>query len=201
MSRTTRLLLVRHGQSVWNADGRWQGHADVPLSDLGRRQAQAAAQAVGAVDAIVASDLARARETAEIIGEAVGVGPVLIHPGLRERAAGEWTGLSQPEIEDSWPGYLAEGRRPPAFECGEAFARRALDTVTDIVAAHPDADLLVITHGGVLRAVERHLGEDGGPFPNLGGLRVEGGPEGLSLTGRALLLDGGQVAVTRPPQV
>src|SRR5690606_40076504 len=102
----THLLLCRHGQSTWNAAGRWQGQADPPLSDLGRLQAQHAAKAVGAVDLIVASDLERARDTALIIAEAIGVGPVVIEPDLRERDAGEWSGLTREEIEAEWPGYL-----------------------------------------------------------------------------------------------
>ena len=91
---TTRILLVRHGESAWNAIGRWQGWADPELSDLGRQQALEAAAAVGAVDAIVASDLQRAMQTALIISEAIGVGPVQVEAGLRERDVGDWTGLA-----------------------------------------------------------------------------------------------------------
>ena len=102
----TRVLLIRHGQSEWNADGRWQGQADPPLTDLGRHQALHAARNLGTVDAIVASDLQRASETALIIADALGVGPVVLEPGLRERDAGEWSGLTRAEIERDWPGYL-----------------------------------------------------------------------------------------------
>src|SRR3954449_978711 len=80
----SRVLFVRHGQSEWNALGRWQGQADPPLSDLGRAQARAAAHSLGALDAIFASDLQRAAETAAIISAAIGVGPVLVEPDLRE---------------------------------------------------------------------------------------------------------------------
>lgn len=107
----TRLLLIRHGQSEWNADGRWQGQADPPLTDLGRAQARHAARSLGVVDAIVASDLQRAAETAAIIAEELGVGPLVLEPGLRERDAGEWSGLTRAEIERDWPGYL--GSPPP----------------------------------------------------------------------------------------
>src|SRR5918996_2805211 len=112
----TRVLLVRHGQSEWNADGRWQGQADPPLSDHGRLQAREAARAVGAVDAIWASDLQRAAETAAIIADGVGVGPVTVDPDLRERDAGEFSGRTREEIEERFPGYLADGRRPPGWE-------------------------------------------------------------------------------------
>src|SRR3954449_1914254 len=100
------LLLVRHGQSEWNAVGRWQGQADPPLTELGREQARLAARSLGALDAIFASDLQRATETALIISNALGVGPVVIDPDLRERDAGEWSGLTRSEIEEQYPGYL-----------------------------------------------------------------------------------------------
>src|SRR5438270_7968282 len=130
---TSRVLLVRHGQSEWNALGRWQGQADPPLSDLGRDQARAAARALGAVDAVFASDLQRATETAHIIAGALGIGPVLIDERLRERDAGEWSGLTRDEIHERYPGYLpddrhrtfapdpdGEPRRPPGWESDEA---------------------------------------------------------------------------------
>src|SRR4029078_7240591 len=86
-----RVLLARHGQSEWNAVGRWQGQADPPLSDLGRKQALVAADRIGTVDVIVSSDLERAVQTAFIISEALGVGPVITNELLRERDAGEWS--------------------------------------------------------------------------------------------------------------
>ena len=104
---------MRHGQSEWNAIGRWQGQADPPLSDLGRRQAREAARAIGAVDAVWASDLRRAAETAAIISADIGVGPVVLDPDLRERDAGEFSGLTRAEIEERFPGYLEDDRRPP----------------------------------------------------------------------------------------
>src|SRR5687767_12015126 len=112
----TRILLVRHGESEWNASGRWQGWADAPLSELGQQQAVEAAQAVGAVDAVVASDLSRAAETARIISELIGVGPVLTMEGLRERDVGEWSGLTRKEIGERWPETLeawGRGEMPP----------------------------------------------------------------------------------------
>src|SRR3546814_20228381 len=82
----TRVLLVRHGQSEWNATGRWQGQADPPLTDLGRAQAHYAARSLGVVDAIVAADLQRAADTALIISGELGAGPVVLDQGLRERS-------------------------------------------------------------------------------------------------------------------
>src|SRR5688500_14129220 len=121
---TTRILLVRHGESEWNAGGRWQGWADSSLSELGRQQAFEASAAVGTVDAIVASDLERATQTALIISETIGVGPVMIEPDLRERDVGEWTGLTRDEIEERWPGDLERWRRgelvcPPGGELND----------------------------------------------------------------------------------
>ena len=110
-ARMTRMLLVRHGQSEWNALGRWQGQADPPLSALGREQARSAVARLGAVDLIVASDLDRALTTAAIMAEGLGVGPVMVEPRLRERSAGEWSGLTRAEIDEQWPGYL--DRAPP----------------------------------------------------------------------------------------
>ena len=106
---STRLLLVRHGESTWNADGRWQGQADPPLSALGEQQAADAAAHVDAVDAVWSSDLARARRTAEIIAHERGV-DVRIDARLRERDAGEWQGYTRAEIEERWPGALDSGR-------------------------------------------------------------------------------------------
>ena len=101
-----RILLVRHGESEWNSVGRWQGQADSPLSDLGRQQAKVASRALGQLDLVVCSDLQRAQVTAEIIASELGVGPVVIDAGLRERDAGEWSGLTRTEIHEQWPGYL-----------------------------------------------------------------------------------------------
>src|SRR5207302_10768657 len=112
----TRLLLVRHGESEWNAVGRWQGWADPPLSELGQRQAAVAARAVGAVDAIVSSDLQRASQTAAIIAGELGIGPVVVDVALRERAAGTSTGLTRDEIDEQFPGSLANGERPDGYE-------------------------------------------------------------------------------------
>src|SRR5918912_2994991 len=149
----TDLLVVRHAQSEWNATGRWQGQADPVLSELGRRQAFVAAAAIGAVDGIVASDLQRAMETASIIAAQLGVGPVVVDERLRERDAGEWTGLTRQEITRGWPGWLDDGRRPPGFESSRAVLLRATAAFDAIVAARPGGHVLVVTHGGVIRAL------------------------------------------------
>ena len=104
----TRILLVRHGESTWNADGRWQGQADPPLSDLGRSQAAEAALRVGTVDAIVTSDLQRAADTGVILARLLGVDHVATEWRLRERDAGPLSGLTRAEVHARFPGLLAD---------------------------------------------------------------------------------------------
>ncbi len=189
----TRILIIRHGQSEWNAAGRWQGQADPPLTDLGRHQAWSAAAHLGAVDAIVASPLQRAADTAEIIGEQLGVGPVSYDPDLVERDAGEWSGLTKPEIEDAFPGYLAQGDRPPSFETEDALQHRALRALSQIAVTYGDADVLVVSHGGVVYALEALEGIELVRIPNLGGrwLSHDGTDprSGLTLGDRVILVD------------
>ena len=177
----TRLLLVRHGQSIWNADGRWQGQADPPLSELGRLQAFHAAQRVGTVDVIVASDLERARDTALIISEAIGIGPVVIDEGLRERDAGEWSGLTRAEIEDAWPGYLEERRRPPGWEPDASVLSRLHGALGRIEDEYRGADVLIVTHGGVVYALEEEHDVEWSRLANLGA--------------RAATMDGGRITL------
>lgn len=184
----TRLLLVRHGQSEWNAAGRWQGQADPPLTDLGRRQAVEAARAIGAVDGVWASDLVRAAETATIIAEQIGVGPVVIDPDLRERDAGEFSGLTRDEIEQRFPGYLAAHRRPPGWESHEDLLERATVAIARIAEALPGGDALVVTHGGLVYAVEEHLGADFARMANTEGRWVEATAEGKLVLGERVAL-------------
>lgn len=161
------ILLVRHGQSEWNALGRWQGQADPSLSPLGRLQALHAAGRLGAFDALVSSDLQRAAETADIIASERSCSEPTREPGLRERAAGPWEGLTHDEIEAGWPGYLESGRRPDGYEQDHDLVERVAPVLRRLAAA--GSALVVVTHGGVLRAMERQFGEDRGPIPNLGG--------------------------------
>lgn len=203
-----RLLLARHGQSVWNAEGRWQGQADPPLSGLGERQAldavdvlTRAGSPLPRVDRVWASPLQRARRTAEIIAGGLGL-DVATDLRLQEVDAGEWSGKTRSEIEAGWPGYLEASRRPPGFEDREHLAARALAALADIVAAAPGRTVLVVTHGGLIGAVERHLGAPWERSPNLGGrIVVHDGEDRLELGERFLLLDPDDVEVTTPRQV
>lgn len=215
---TTRVLLVRHGQSEWNADGRWQGQADPPLTDLGRHQALHASRSLGVVDAIAASDLQRAAETATIISGELGVGPVVLDPDLRERHAGEWQGLTRAEIERDWPGYLGppppiEGqpgprpaqeddprRRPPGWEADDALLERAVAALVRIRGLVPGGEALAITHGGLVYALEGSLGAPFVRLPNLGGRWVEVGSDGpVRLGDRVVLVDPDELTV--PAQI
>ena len=219
----TRVLLIRHGQSEWNADGRWQGQADPALTDLGRHQALHATRALGVVDAIVASDLQRAAETAAIIASELGVGPLVLDADLRERHAGEWQGLTRAEIDRDWPGYLGppppiEGtpaatagatkvaqedgprRRPPGWEPDEDLVERAVAALRRIYALAPDGEAIAITHGGLVYALEATLGAPFVRLPNLGGRWVEVGPDGpTSLGDRVVLVDPDELTV--PDQI
>lgn len=165
----TRVLALRHGESEWNAVGRWQGQADPPLTDAGMLQAVAAAEVLGTFDAVWASSLQRAAYTAAIIAEALGIGPVQVDPNLMENAFGPWQGLTIHEIEEGWPNYLAEHRRPEGAEQAEEVTGRALAALRRIAAEHPGGEVLVVTHAGLLRTVRRALGASDVRFTNLGG--------------------------------
>jgi probable phosphoglycerate mutase len=201
-----RLLLVRHGQSTWNAEQRWQGQADPPLSPLGERQASAAGAAVQhlALTRIVTSDLVRARRTAELLappGTAV-----TADPALRERHAGDWTGLTRAEIDEQYPGWIDDHRSPSGFEGDEPLLERLLPVV-EALLTDPDAPAatLAVTHGGVIRTIERHFGAPSTPVPNLGGrwLHVEAGrvDATILLGDREVLVDPDAVALTVPDQL
>jgi broad specificity phosphatase PhoE len=140
------LLLVRHGETDWNAEGRLQGHTDRPLSDYGRRQARRLAEELEGeeLEAIYSSDLARAHETAEIVGERLGL-PVALEPDLREKDWGTWEGLSAVERD----------RVEFVGESTEAHQERMLRALRLIAERHPgDGRVLVVTHGGSMRRVQ-----------------------------------------------
>jgi probable phosphoglycerate mutase len=202
-----RLLVVRHGQSTWNSEGRWQGQADPPLSALGELQARDAARHLARqvreerIGAIWSSDLLRAARTAQIVAAEIGV-PVRFDERLRERDAGEWQGLTRDEIEAGWPGALAAGERPAGFEADETLLVRVRAAVGDIADAHGGDAVLVVSHGGVVRTLERHLGDDDrGLLPNLAGrwFAVDGTGSPPALGARVLLLE--QAEVTTPGQI
>jgi len=152
--------LIRHAESEWNALGRWQGQRDPALSERGREQARrlVATLADARIEAIVASDLARARETAAIVGSALGL-PLHLDARLRERDLGYWSGLTSVEIVARWPGDLARLRaRDPELQPGSGESLRALHArvveFVDVLSRWPgERPLAIVTHAGILRAM------------------------------------------------
>ena len=154
----TTLLLARHGETDWNRDGRFQGHADTSLNGRGREQARALADELPHVDVIYSSDLARSIETAEIVGERLGL-EVRVDPRLRERSFGGWEGLTGVEIERASPDSYARWRSGEGFgaddaETHEAFAARIEAFLADILERHPGETVLVVAHGGSIRVIQ-----------------------------------------------
>jgi probable phosphoglycerate mutase len=180
------LLLVRHGQSTWNAEGRWQGQADPPLSALGEQQAREAVArlAENPFTAVFSSDLRRARQTAEVLAGALGV-EVQVDRGLREIDVGDWTGLTRAEIEARWPGELAawsEGRSesPVGGETRAHLVERARAALARIAgAAAPDDHVLLVTHGALIRHLDRAVGLAPRSVANLAGRWYKADGDGL----------------------
>ena len=158
MRPVTTLLFVRHGETDWNRDGRWQGHSDTPLNDAGREQARRVAGELGDVDVIYASDLARARETADIIAEHLGGLEVNVDQRLRERSFGAWEGRTGPEIESDFAEQHARwlagtGGGADDAEPFDAFGDRVRGFLEDLLARHTEETVLVVAHGGSIRVI------------------------------------------------
>lgn len=152
------LLLVRHGETDWNAAGRLQGQTDVPLNANGRAQALALASRLRAegIRAIGASDLSRARGTAEIVGGALGLEVALLDADLRERGYGAWEGLTRGECAarhpEAWARHVADPRTPPpGGETAEALLARVVPAIHR-AAERLASPAVLVTHGGVMRA-------------------------------------------------
>jgi probable phosphoglycerate mutase len=158
----TRLVLIRHGETDWNAQSRIQGHIDIGLSERGRQQAQALAGCLRgeALSAIYASDLGRARQTALPLALDQGL-ELRLDPRLRERGFGLFEGSTYTEAKANWPNeYAIWQRRDPghAVPGGESYLEaraRVLQCLEEIVRRHADQPVAVVTHGGVLDIVYR----------------------------------------------
>jgi broad specificity phosphatase PhoE len=161
----THLWLVRHGQTDWNAQGRWQGQTPdaPPLNATGLAQAQAAAEQLAVQDgltfaAIYSSDLLRARQTAEAIAQRLGL-PIHLDPRLREVHLGAWEGMLGEDVALRYVAELDERRRdpvhsrPPQGETVFELAARVGQALDDIAQAHPHANVIVVSHGLAIAAV------------------------------------------------
>ncbi len=150
------LILMRHGETDWNAQARLQGHRDIALNEAGIRQATAAAPSVAALapQLIVASDLSRARATAAPVADLTGL-PVEVDPRLRETSMGLWEGLTREDVVAGWPGEWDRWRTtsahnsPPGGESRWQVARRAAEVVAEVDARQVERALLV-AHGGLI---------------------------------------------------
>ncbi len=173
------LLLLRHAQSTWNAEGRWQGQSDPPLSPLGEEQVLAAAAALPRdLEAIVSSDLERAQRTAAAAADVLGL-PVAIDARLRERFGGPLEGLTSPELAERFPEYLADRRNAPeGFETDDVLVARVRPALEEL-----HGRVLVVTHGGVIAALSAAYGHERWHPANTTGcwLRfgADGGPPAL----------------------
>jgi broad specificity phosphatase PhoE len=170
----TRIYVARHGQSTWNAERRWAGHADPPLTELGRAQALQASEMLRShgFNAVGSSNLVRARETAAIL--AAGLGLPLLEPTSRldERMAGEISGLTSTQIEERLPGFLdcwrsGEPVEIPGGEPWQAFVDRVLEGLAQLEAK--TGRVLVVSHMGVLRAINHSFGRPQRRYDNLEG--------------------------------
>jgi len=161
---TTRLCVVRHGETAWNAEHRVQGQLDVPLNAIGQAQALAASKVLAqeTFDAIYSSDLSRARQTAQPTASAFSM-EVRLEKGLRERHYGIFERLTYAEVKTRYPEDYArfEAREPDyAFRTGESlrdFSARSVSAISRIVDRHRDQSVLVFTHGGVLDKLYRFI--------------------------------------------
>ena len=153
----TTILLARHGETDWNREGRFQGHADPPLNRTGRAQAVDLSVALMAEElaAVYSSPLRRALETAEVVAASHGLEPIPVDD-LREVDVGSWSGLTRAEVEERFPEQFARWLDfGQGWEDGETYdemGRRAVDALLGIAEAHEREPVLAVTHGGPIRA-------------------------------------------------
>ena len=156
----TKLILVRHGQTLWNKELKYQGHSDIILDDDGLRQAALVAGRLKGekIDAVYSSDLKRAFATAEAIANYHSL-PVFVMPGLREMKFGEWEGFTFKFIYERWPEEMdklfvnAREARVPGGETFDEVKIRAAAAVDELVAKHPEQTVVAVCHGGTIRTI------------------------------------------------
>lgn len=206
----TRILLIRHGETAWNAVRRLQGHTDIPLNEEGERQARALARALASepLDAIVSSDLGRAVQTAQAVAAHHPRLPLHTDAGLRERGYGAFEGLLYTEIAERYPLEFAEWQArdvdavmPAGTRVAESFRQfyqRSQDGIARWAARYPQQCIVIVAHGGVLECAyraARGLTLDGPRDftirnATVNRFRMEGGRLSLESWGEAIHLDG-----------
>jgi 2,3-bisphosphoglycerate-dependent phosphoglycerate mutase len=158
----TELILARHGETDWNRENRFQGHADPPLNALGRGQSAELAETLAgeALARVYTSPLRRAAETAEIVARRLGLEVEPLEP-LREIDVGAWSGLTRDDVAarfpDSYARWLDQG--PLGYEDGETYEQleaRVVPAIRGLAERHPTETILVVTHGGPTRVVQAH---------------------------------------------
>ncbi|MTE13176.1 histidine phosphatase family protein [Nocardia aurantiaca] len=180
MAGVRRLILLRHGQTEWNASDRMQGQIDTELSDIGRRQAKDCAPDLATSDliAIVSSDLRRAHDTALALAECAAM-PVVTDTRLRETHLGDWEGMDHLQVDAEYPGARKAWRldanfTPPGGESKLQVGARALPVVQELFAARedwPGRTIVLVAHGGLIAALTAALLElPAANWPVLGGL-------------------------------
>ena len=173
----TRLFLVRHGQSEWNAVGKWQGQADPPLSELGVKQAFRAASQLPEFGLLAASTLERAKQTANIFAEATAwnQADIVIEDRIKERDAGAFSGLTRIEIDEQFPGFLGNDIWPDDWESDRNLIDRllvGLKRITSLLSESSNIqhkNVVAVSHGGCIYALENLCGERYERIPNLAG--------------------------------
>ncbi len=200
MPGATRIIAVRHGETAWNVETRIQGQLDIGLNEKGRWQAQQAARALAEerLDAVYSSDLSRALDTAQTIAaQAAPPLPVQRHTGLRERAFGKFEGQTYAAIEAQWPDESRLWRiRDPHFapvggESPVQVMERVSAAVEAIASNHPNQQILLVAHGGVLDMLYRLATRQSVSAPRTWELgnaainRLLWTPEGMTLVGWA----------------
>jgi broad specificity phosphatase PhoE len=176
------VFMTRHGETDWNAEGRWQGHTDIPLNDRGRAQARGVAEVLRGVglSGLVSSDLCRAHETARIVGAFLGLDVAYVDADLRERMFGVFEGLTRQECEqrhpEAWRAWVEEQRPAQGVETPESVAARVTAAIARAAQriAGDGGPVLLVTHGGALRqAVRIATGAQPGPIANCAIWRIE----------------------------
>ncbi|HSH03588.1 MAG TPA: histidine phosphatase family protein [Anaerolineae bacterium] len=159
---TTKVLLIRHGQTDWNRQRRVQGHLDIPLNETGHAQAQALAQRLAhwPITTIYSSDLQRAVATAQPLAHTLNL-PLNLSPNWRERFLGQFQGLTIDELHQQYGDATPNTTRylidPPDGESGQQLQQRIIHAWHDTITPHTDEMIAIITHGGALTALIAYI--------------------------------------------